>query len=160
MQGRDVKFSISTLLPCLILFIIPPYVSMFFFENFYWSIVDLQRCASFRCTTKWISYTNSYAAAAAKSLQSSPTLCGSTDGSPPGYPTPGILQARTLEWVAFSFSNACKWKVKVKSLSCVRLLATPWTVPPKAPLSMAFSRQEYWSGLPFPSPRCYRCIKF
>ena len=67
------------------------------------------------------------AAAAAKSLQSCPTLCDPIDGSPPGSPIPGILQARTLEWVAISFSKAWKWKVKVKSLSCVRLLATPWT---------------------------------
>ena len=67
------------------------------------------------------------AAAAAKSLQSCPTLCDPRDGSPPGSPVPGILQARTLEWVAFSFSNAWKWKVKVKSLNCVRLLVTPWT---------------------------------
>ena len=67
------------------------------------------------------------AAAAAKSLQSCPTLCDPTDSSPPGSPIPGILQARTLEWVAISFSNAWKWKVKVKSLSCVQLLATPWT---------------------------------
>ena len=64
-------------------------------------------------------------AAAAKSLQSSPTLCDPIDGSPPGSPVPGTLQARTLEWVAISFSNAWKWKVKVKSLSRVRLLATP-----------------------------------
>ena len=66
------------------------------------------------------------AAAAAKLLQSRPTLCDPIDGSPPGSPVPGILQARTLEWVAISFSNAWKWKVKVKSLSHVRLLATPW----------------------------------
>ena len=140
------------------------------------------------------------AAAAAKSLQLCPTLCNPIDGSPPGSPIPGILQARTLEWVAISFSNAWKWKVTVKSPSCVRLLAIPWTVahlhedwrllhpgdfPGKStgvgcqcllrrymlscfkhcwhfvtpwttahqvPLSMGFSRQEYWSGLPFPSP--------
>ena len=61
------------------------------------------------------------AAATAKSLQSCPTLCDPIDGSPPGSPVPGILQARTLEWVAISFSNAWKWKVKVKSLSRVRL---------------------------------------
>ena len=67
------------------------------------------------------------AAAAAKSLQSCPTLCDPIDGSPPGSPVSGILQARTLEWVAISFSNAWKWKVKVKSLSRVRLLGTPWT---------------------------------
>ena len=91
-------------------------------------------------------------AAAAKSLQSCPTLCDPIDGSPPGSPIPGILQARTLEWVAISFSNAWKWKVKVKSLSRVQLPATPWTAAHQAPLSMGFSRQEYWSGVPFPSP--------
>ena len=87
------------------------------------------------------------AAAAAKSLQSCPTLCDPIDGSPPGSPVPGILQARTLEWVAISFSNAWKWRVKAKSLSRVRLLATPWTTAYQAPPSMGFSRQEYWSGL-------------
>ena len=71
------------------------------------------------------------------------------DGSPPGFPTPGILQARTLEWVAISFSNAWKWKVKVKMLNCVRLLATPWTEAYQAPPSVGFSRQEYWSGVPW-----------
>ena len=70
------------------------------------------------------------------------------DGSPPGSPVPGILQAKTLEWVAISFSNAWKWKVKVKSLSRVRLPATPWTAAHQAPPSMGFSRQEYWSGMP------------
>ena len=90
--------------------------------------------------------------AAAKSLQSCPTLCDPIDGSPPGSAIPGILQARTLEWVAISFSNAWKWKVKVKSLSRVWLFATPWTVAYQAPPSMGFSRQEYWSGLPLPSP--------
>ena len=83
------------------------------------------------------------AAAAAKSLQSCLTLCDPIDGSPPGSPIPGILQARTLEWVAVSFSNAWKWKVKVKSLSRARLLATPWTAVYQAPPSMGFSRQEY-----------------
>ena len=92
------------------------------------------------------------AAAAAKSLQSCSTLCDPIDGSPPGSPIPGILQARTLEWVAISFSNAVKWKVKGKSLSPVQLLATPWTTAYQAPLSMGFSRQEYWSGLPLSSP--------
>ena len=82
------------------------------------------------------------AAAAAKSLQSCPTLCDPIDGSLPGSSVPGILQARALEWVAISFSNAWKWKVKVKSLSRVRLLATPWTVAHQAPPSMGFSRQE------------------
>ena len=88
----------------------------------------------------------------AKSLQSCPTLCDPIDGSPPGSPVPGILQARTLEWVAISFSNAWKQKVKVKSLSRVWLLVTPWTAAHQAPLSMGFSRQEYWSGVPLPSP--------
>ena len=92
------------------------------------------------------------ATAAAKSLQLCPTLCDPIDGSPPGFPVPGILQARTLEWVAISFSNAWKWKVKVKLLSHVRLLATPWTVAHQAPPSMGFSRQEYWSRVPLPSP--------
>ena len=89
--------------------------------------------------------------AAAKSLQSCPTLCNPIDGSPPGSAIPGILQVRTLEWVAISFSNAWKWKLKVKSLCCVRLFATPWTAAYQAPLSMGFSGQEYWSGLPLPS---------
>ena len=92
------------------------------------------------------------AAAGAKMLQSCPTLCDPIDGSPPGSPVPGILQARTLEWVAMSFSNAWKWTVKVKLLSHVRLLATPWTAAYQAPPSMGFSRQEYWSGVPLPSP--------
>ena len=91
-------------------------------------------------------------AAAAKSLQSCPTLCDPIDGSPPGSPVPGILQARTLEWVAISSSNAWKWKMKVKSLSHVWLLATPWIAAHQAPPSMGFSRQEYWSGVPLPSP--------
>ena len=97
-------------------------------------------------------------AAAAKSLQSCPTLCDPRDGSPPGSPVPGILQARTLEWVAISFSNAWKWKVNVKSLSRVRLSATPWTAAYQAPLSMGYSRQEYWSGVPLPSPTVHGVI--
>ena len=97
-------------------------------------------------------YYKHYAAAAAKSLQSCLTLCDPIDGSPLGSSVPGVLQARILEWVAISFSNAWKWKVKVNSLSRVRLLATPWTVACQAPLSMELSRQEYWTGLPFPSP--------
>ena len=92
------------------------------------------------------------AAAAAESLQSCLTLCNPTDGSPPGSLIPGILQARTLEWVAISFSNAWKWKVKVKSLSRVWPSATLWTAAYQAPPSMGFSRQEYWSGVPLPSP--------
>ena len=96
---------------------------------------------------KWSSAT-----ATAKSLQSCLTLCDPIDGSPPGSPVPGILQARTLEWVSISFSNAWKWKVKVKSLSHVRPSVTPWTAAYQAPPSMGFSRQEYWSGVPLPSP--------
>ena len=91
------------------------------------------------------------AAAAAKSLQSCLTLCNPIDSSP-GSPDPRILQARTLEWVAISFSSAWKWKVKVKSLSRVGLLAIPRTAAYQTPLSMGFSRQEYWSGVPLPSP--------
>ena len=113
-------------------------------------LVNLSNIHTCICT-----YPHEYAAAAAaaaKSLQSCPTLCDPRDGSPPGFPVPGILQARTLEWVAISFSNAWKWKVKVKSLSHVQLLATPWAAAQQAPPSMGFSRQEYWSGVPLPSP--------
>ena len=86
---------------------------------------------------------NTWCTAAVKSLQSCPTLCDPIDVSPPGFPVPGILQARTLEWVAISFSNAWKWKVKVKLLSRIGLLATPWTAAHQAPPPMGFSRQEY-----------------
>ena len=95
---------------------------------------------------------NMLSAATAKSLQSCPTLRDPIDGSPPGSPIPGIIQARTLEWVAISFSNAWKWKGKVKLLSHVLLLAIPWTAAHQAPPSMEVSRQEYWSGVPLPSP--------
>ena len=98
----------------------------------------------------WLTGKDPAAAAAAKSLQSCPTLCNPIDGSPPGSLVPGILQTRTLEWVAISFSNAWKWKVKVKSLSCVWILATPWAAAYQAPPSMGFSKQEYWSGVPLP----------
>ena len=112
-----------------------------------WSVYSSDRNLSHcRCPT---------AAAAARSLQSCPTLCDPIDGSPPGSPVPGILQARTLEWVAISFSNAWKWKVKVKSLSRVWLVATPWTAAYQAPPSVRFSRQEYWSGVPLPSSLPY-----
>ena len=97
-------------------------------------------------------------AAGCKSLQSCPALCDPIDSSPPGSSVPGILQARTtLEWVAISFSSAWKWKVKVKLFSCVRLLATPWTAAYQAPPSMGFSRQEYCSGVPLPSPSNILC---
>ena len=94
-----------------------------------------------------------YMVATAKSLQSCLTLCDPIDSSPPGSPVPGILQARTLEWVAISFSKAGKWKVKGKSLSRVWLFATPWTAAYQAPPSMGFSRPEYWSG-------CHRVLHY
>ena len=106
-------------------------------------------CSPLLCFTE----SKFHPAAAAKSLQLCLSLCDPRDGSPPGSPIPGILQARTLEWVAISFSNAWKWKVKGKSLSLVLLLVTPWTAAHQAPLSMGFSRQEYWSGVPLPSPK-------
>ena len=95
---------------------------------------------------------------AAMLLQSCLTLCDPIDGSPPGSPVPGILQARTLEWIAISFSNAWKWKVKVKSLSGIQLLATPWTAAYQASLSMEFSRQEYWSGVPSSTTTSFCCM--
>ena len=98
------------------------------------------------------------AAPAAKSLQSCPTLCNPIDTSPPGYAVPGILQARTLEWVAISFSNAWKWKAKMKLFSGVRLFVTPWTAAYQAPLSMGVSRQEYWSGVPSMASQWQKCI--
>ena len=103
----------------------------------------------------WLSNCHFAAAAAAKSLQSYPTLCDPIDGSPPGSTVPGILQARTLEWVAISFSNAWKWKVKGKSLSPVWLFMTPRTAAHQASPPMGLSRQEYWSGVPLPSPNCH-----
>ena len=86
------------------------------------------------------------------SCLSCPTVCDPKHGSPPGSPIPGILQARTLEWVAISFSKAWKWKVKLESLSCVWLLVTPWTAAYQTLPSTGFSRQEYCSGVPLPSP--------
>ena len=124
-----------------------------------WNIVDINRIlVSGVPPTDWCLHTlendDCKSAATAKLLQSCLTLCNPIDSSQPGFPIPGILQARTLEWVAISFSNAWKWKVKVKSLSHVRLLATRWTAAFQAPPSMGFSRQEYWSGLLLPSPDC------
>ena len=100
----------------------------------------------------YLIHTVSANATVAKSLQSCLTLCDPIDGRPPGSSVPGILQARTLEWVAIAFCNSWAWKVKVKSLSHVRLFVTPWTAAFQAPPSMGFSRQEYWSGVPLPSP--------
>ena len=111
---------------------------------------ELAACIRFCCC---------FAAAVDKSLQSCPALCDPKDGSPPGSSVPGILQTRKLEWVAISFFYAWKWKVNVKSLSHVWLLATPWTAAYQAPPSMGFSRQEYWSGLPLPSPSSVRLLK-
>ena len=134
--------------------------SRFFFYRYveniflpYW--IYLSGFSSIPNSLRQFLITNRYAAAAAadKLLQSCPTLCDPIDGSPPGSSVPGSLQTRILEWVAMSFSNAWKWKVKVKSLSHVWLFTTPWTAAYQAPPSMGFSRQEFWSGLPFPSPQ-------
>ena len=113
-----------------------------------WEYIKLK----YFCTTKYAIYRAKRQAAAAKSLQLCPTLCDPIDGSTPGSPVPGTLQARTVEWVAISFSNAWRWKVKVKLLSRVWLFTTPRTAAYQAPPSMGFSRQEYWSGVPSPSP--------
>ena len=118
----------------------------------YWFNLPIQNCPALRSPLRHNISSDPVAAAAAKSLQSYPTLCNPINGSPPGSPVTGILQARTLEWVAISFSNAWKWKAKVKSLSHVWLLATPRTAAHQAPTFMGFSRQEYWSGVPLPSP--------
>ena len=117
--------SLSSFLPFFLSFPPTPLLSLLFF------------------LISWLN-TKKYQNAAAKSLQSCPTLSDPIDGSPPGSSVPGFLQARTLEWVAISFSNACM----LSRFSHVWLCATLW-----APLSMGFSRQEYWSGLPFPSPK-------
>ena len=117
-------------------------------------------CKYFLSFSRLPFYSVDSAFAAAKSLQSCPTLCDPIHGSPPGSPVPGILQARTLEWVAISFSNPGKWKVKVKSLSRVRLFATPWTAAYQAPPPMGFSRPEYWSGVPYSAFRATNFFNF
>ena len=122
------------------------YYSTVLLLNFCCSKSVSQSCDFYNCFFSDIPFF-----AAAKSLQSCPTLCDPIDNSPPGSPIPGILQVRTMEWVAISFSNAWKWKVKVNSLSRVQLLVTPWTAAYQAPPTMGFSRQEYWSGVPLPS---------
>ena len=121
-------------------------------HGFELTLGDHEGQGSLACYSPWAKSWTQLAAAAAKSYQSCLTLCDPIDGSPPGSSVPGILQARTLEWVAIFFSNARKWEVKVKSLSRVRLLSTPWTAAYQAPPSMGFPRQEYWSGVPLPSP--------
>ena len=117
-----------------------------------WWITWKYLLESIQVLVSHFNYATKVLAAAAKSLQACPTLCDPIDSSPPGFPVPGILQGRTLEWAAISFSNAWKWKVKVKLLSRVWLCATPRTAAYQAPPSMGFSRQEYWSGVPLPSP--------
>ena len=117
-----------------------------------WLFGSLRQSTHLRGNKSPIFPSGGHAAAAAKLLQSCPTLCHPIDGSPPVSPVPGILQARTLEWIAISFSNTWKWKVKGKSFSRVRLLATSWTAAYQTPPSMGFSRQDYWSGMPLPSP--------
>ena len=121
-------------------------------NGFLWCWLPSHHSSLLLCLSSLSTCISSVTAATAKSLQSCPTLCDPIEGSLPGSPVPGILQARTLEWVVISFSNAWKWKVKVKSLSHVRPSATPWTAAYHAPPSMGFSRQEYWSGVPLPSP--------
>ena len=125
-------------------------LSMGFSRQEYWSGVPLPSPNTSIWEYKYINISihRIYAAAAAKLLQSCPTLCNPIDSSPPGSSIPGILQPRRLEWVAMSFSSAWKWKVKLKSLSCVRLFTTPWTVTHQAPLSMGFFNQKYYSVLP------------
>ena len=120
-------------------------------QHFYPHILTHEICFLERKLQFLSSRWKQYAAAAAKSLQLCQTLCDPIDGSWPGSPVPGILQERTLEWVAISFSNAWKWKVKVKSLSRVQLLETPWIAAHQAPPSMGFSSQQYWSGVLLPS---------
>ena len=127
-------------------------------ESFHFPILYHQTKRAFswkicKAESLWREVLAAPAAAAAKSLQSRPTLCDPIAGSPPGSPIPGSLQARTLEWVAISFSNAWKWRAKVKLLCRAQLLATPWTAAHQAPPSMGFSRQEYWSEVPLPSPK-------
>ena len=121
-------------------------------ENTNWKLKPSYKFTNILRSNKRKNCISCAAAAAAKSLQSCPTLCDPKDSSPPGSPIPGILQARTLEWVAISLCNAWKWKVKVRSLSHVQLSATPWTAAHQAPPSMGLSRQEHWSGVPLPSP--------
>ena len=139
------------------------HLSYIFSHHFLFTLGSGDRCYLAPCNSSNKYLCASVAAAAAKSLQSCLTLCSPIDGSPPGSSILGILQARTLEWVAISFSNAWKWKVKVESLSHARLSGTPWTVAHQAPLSMGFSSQEYWSGVPVPSQvhllgtLCFRC---
>ena len=117
-----------------------------------WSLFSVAASPWLSCKSVHQYHLSRFRAAAPKSHQSCPTLWDPIDSSPPGSPVPGILQARTLVWVAISFSNAWKWRVTGKLLSPVRLFMTPWTAAYQAPPSMGLSRQEYWSGVPSPSP--------
>ena len=153
------------LLSCHLFYWISSVFIWFYFLNLFTSKMLCASFPSVLVTNRDLLYSpgssakcSAAAAAAANSLQSCPTLWDPIDGSPPGSPIPGILQARTLEWIAISLSNAWKWKVKVKSLSHAWLLATPWTAAHQGPPSMGFSRQEYWSGVPLPSPAKYSII--
>ena len=129
-------------------------LSLFLFFLF-WSLISfLLLTLGFSCSSLSSCFRCKVAAPAAKSHQSCLTLCDPIEGSPPGSSVPGILQARILEWVVISFPSAWKWKMKVKLLSHVQLFTTTWTVAYQTPLSMGFSRQEYWRGVPLPSPRC------
>ena len=130
------------------------------FQRFFFPILFFNFTLFYFTILCWFCHTSTWIhhGCTAKLLQSCPTLCDPIEGSPPGSIVPGILQARTLEWVAISFSSAWKWKVKVQLLSHVRLFATPWTSAHQAPRPMGFSRQEYWSGVPLPSPpQVYTC---
>ena len=122
-----------------------------------------QHCIGFiRTVTKYHSVfnhllcqikTSRFSAAAAKSLQSCPTLCDPIDGSPSGSTIPGIRQARILEWVAISFSNAWQWKVKVKSLSLVWLFADPMdcSLPGSSVRGIFQARVLEWGVIAFSS---------
>ena len=110
-------------------------------------------CQSQKRMSPWSQWSHpAAAAAAAKSRQSCPTLCDPIDSSPPGS-RPWDSPGKNTGVGCHFFSSAWKWKIKVKLLSCVRLLVTPWTAAHQAPPSMGFPRQEYWSGVPLPSPR-------
>ena len=129
-------------------------------NNEYMQIIQYSDINSFHLLTLFSRFVYIMLLLLLLSLQSCLTLCDPTDSSPPGFPIPGILQARTVEWVAISFSSAWKGKEKVKSLSRVQPFATPRIAAYQAPPSMGFSRQEYWSGVPSPSPCIYHmCLQ-
>ena len=138
---------------CFILFSISPTILILHSSNVYSHSYHIKgQTAQEINDISFIRY-DMHACMLAKSLQLYLTLCNPMVPSPPCFSVQGILQARILEWVASSFSNAWKWKVKVKLLSRVRLFATPWTAAYQGPPSMGFSRQEYWNGVPLPSPK-------